>query len=295
MAMGAAAVLLWSLMVGLMRLTTESFGPQLGAALVYALGTCMLFVVHKPTPLRQVPAAFLFGCGALFVSYEAMIALAIGLSGGGTNTIQVSMLNYLWPTLTTVVWALMSGAGWLGRLGKALPGAALAVVGMILTLGGEQLVAGTDLFGELTANPLPYAMALVGAFLWALFSNVASRVAQGCNATAYFFLAVSVVLAVLYLAAGAPAPPKPVSLGGIAAVLSCAVSMSAGYALWNRAAVTGDVGKLSIVSYCAPVLSSAMSALLLRTLPGPVFWLGVALVAAGSILGWLLVARRHQP
>lgn len=71
--------------------------------------------------------------------------------------------------------------------------------------------------------------------------------------------------------------------------------MSAGYALWNRAAVTGDVGKLSIVSYCAPVLSSAMSALLLRTLPGPVFWLGVALVAAGSILGWLLVARRHQP
>lgn len=117
--------------------------------------------------------------------------------------------------------------------------------------------------------------------------------AQGCNATAYFFLAVSVVLLVLYLVTGAPAPPKPVSLGGIAAVLSCAASMAAGYALWNRAAATGDVGRLSIVSYCAPVLSSAMSALLLHTLPGPVFWLGVALVAAGSILGWLLVARRR--
>ncbi|MGN0037507.1 MAG: hypothetical protein ACI36Y_00005 [Coriobacteriales bacterium] len=37
-AMGAAAILLWSLMVGLMRLTTEALGAQLGPVLVYAAG-----------------------------------------------------------------------------------------------------------------------------------------------------------------------------------------------------------------------------------------------------------------
>ncbi|MGN0039218.1 MAG: aromatic amino acid DMT transporter YddG [Coriobacteriales bacterium] len=292
-AMGAAAILLWSLMVGLMRLTTEAFGAQLGPALVYAVGAAMLFAVHRPTPLGQLPRSFLLGCGALFVLYEVFLSLAVGLSAGGTQTIQVSMLNYLWPTLTMLVWALMSGPGRVTHLLKALPGALLAAAGMVLTVGGDSIPAGVPLLGGVGADPLPYALALGAAVIWAVYSNLASRSAGSSNATAYFFLGVAELLFAIYFAAGAPAPPRPLGLSGILPLLLCAASMAAGYALWNRAAAMGDMGRISVVSYFAPVLSSAMSSLLLQTLPCPAFWAGVALVAAGSVLGWLLVGRKQ--
>lgn len=286
-------MLLWSLMVGLMRLTTEAFGAQLGPALMYAAGAAMLFAMHRPTPLGQVPRPFLLGCGALFVLYEALLALAVGLSAGGAQTIQVSMLNYLWPTLTTVVWAIASGPGRPRKLLRAAPGALLAAAGMVLAVGGDAIMEGGLLAGADLADPLPYALALSAAAIWAAYSNLASRFAGESNATAYFFAGVAALLLALYAAAGAPEPPRPPDLQGAAALLACSASMSAGYALWNRAAALGDMGRISVVSYFAPVLSSAMSSLLLHALPGPAFWAGVALVAAGSVLGWLLVGRRQ--
>lgn len=275
-------------MVGLLRLTTNAFGAQLGTALVYTLGATLLFAVHRPAPLREIPRAYLAAGGGLFVSYEAIFALAIGLASTESQTIEVSMLNYLWPTLTVVFWAIAQrrpGAG-IASVFAIAPGAVLATVGVALTVGGEEILRSGGLFGEVASNPLPYALAFTAAILWGLYNNVGPALSNGRDATAYFFAAIAIVLWIVFLASGAPMPAHAPDIAQIFPLLATAAAVATGYALWGHGIMRGSMRVLSIASYFAPVLSSAASSILLATMPSPVFWIGAACVAAGSIASW---------
>ena len=60
--------------------------------------------------------------GGLFVFYEAAISASIGLAASSTQTVELSMVNYLWPSLTV----LLNSTAMRGARGfaRALPGAA---------------------------------------------------------------------------------------------------------------------------------------------------------------------------
>jgi hypothetical protein len=47
----------------------------------------------------RLPKRYLFGCGALFVSYEVALYLAVGLSVSDQQVLVVGLINYLWPAL----------------------------------------------------------------------------------------------------------------------------------------------------------------------------------------------------
>ena len=157
----------------------------------------------------------------------------------------------------------------------------------MLTVAGDEIAAGGALFAGLSTNPLPYALAFAAAVLWGLYNTVAPATSHGANATAWFFAGIAIVLWIVYFAAGAPEPARDLEPASVVPLFATAVAVACGYALWGHGLAYGDTRTLSIASYFAPVLSSLSSTVILATLPGPVFWAGAALVAAGSILSWI--------
>ena len=290
--MGIAAILCWSLMIGLLRATMNAFGSQLGGALVYTLGTLLLFVVNRPTSLRSISKKALLASGLLFVSYKVLLAIAVGLAASPAQTLEVSMLNYLWPTFTVLLWALFNGRKRGSVFLRVLPGALIATVGVGLAVGGRELVEQGSAFAEFLVNPLPYVAAGVAALLWGLYNTVTPKVSDGSNAIAYYFAAVAICLWTLFVAQGAPLP-EALQPSDLIPLFATAAAVAAGYALWGYAIVRGDGRTLSVASYATPILSTIATAIILVATPRPVFWVGAALVVVGSIASWIGMHAKH--
>ncbi len=63
-----------------MRLVTQSFGPLLGAALIYTLVSVAMWIVRRPAPLSTYSPRYLLIAGGLFVATEVLTSQAIGLA-----------------------------------------------------------------------------------------------------------------------------------------------------------------------------------------------------------------------
>ena len=105
---GLFAIVLWGFMAGLVRLVSESFGATLGSALIYTVGGMLLLIVRRPKPIREAPRKYLIAGGLMFIAYEASISLSIGLATTNAQSVEVSLVNYLWPTLLVLMTAAVS-------------------------------------------------------------------------------------------------------------------------------------------------------------------------------------------
>lgn len=288
-AIGFLALVFWSMMFGFVRLTSQGFGPVLGAALIYTFGAVSLFIVLKPARLSAYPKKYLLVSGFLFVFYEAAISLSIGLAATSTQTVELSMVNYLWPSLTVLMnsTATSGGRGFL----RAVPGAAIATVGVMLAVGGD---AGLDVgvvAADIASNPLPFVLTFAAAIGWSTYSVVTPRITNGKDATAYFMVGVAAVFWVVFAAQGAPAPAGGFSAASVLSLLCATGSIAAGYACWNHGLLFGNVSRMAVASYAAPFLSAVASSIILGLSLPALFWTGVVFVVAGSILNLLLGKR----
>lgn len=282
---GLLAIVLWGFMAGLVRLVSESFGATLGSALIYTVGGILLLVVRKPTPIRRAPRKYLIICGIMFVAYEASISLSIGLASTAAQSVEVSLVNYLWPTLLVLMTAAVShkrGAVW-----KALPGAIVATIGVAMAVGGESLNV-HEALRNISSNPLPYALAFAGAFIWAIYATVTPKMSDGYDCTTIFFCCVAVVLWLIHFTSGEGLPATAPGIGGYVALAACAASIAGGYACWGYGMLHGSMETLAIGSYATPLFSTASSTVLLGVALGASFWIGVALVVGGTLVNvWL--------
>ena len=282
---GLLAIVLWGFMAGLVRLVSESFGATLGSALIYTVGGILLLVVRKPTPIRRAPRKYLIICGIMFVAYEASISLSIGLASTAAQSVEVSLVNYLWPTLLVLMTAAVShkrGAVW-----KALPGAIVATIGVAMAVGGESLNV-HEALRNISSNPLPYALAFAGAFIWAIYATVTPKMSDGYDGTTIFFCCVAVVLWLIHFTSGEGLPATAPGIGGYVALAACAASIAGGYACWGYGMLHGSMETLAIGSYATPLFSAASSTVLLGVALGASFWIGVALVVGGTLVNvWL--------
>ena len=277
---GFLALVFWSMMFGFVRLTSQGFGVLLGGALIYTLGAISLFIVLRPSRPN-----------GLFVFYEAAISASIGLAASSTQTVELSMVNYLWPSLTV----LLNSTAMRGARGfaRALPGAAVATVGVMLAIGGDAGLDAGVVAADISSNPLPFALTLAAALAWASYSVVTPRITNGKDATPYFMIGVAAVFWVMFATSGAPVPQSMPSIGSILALLAAMGSIAAGYACWNHGLLFGNVSRMALASYAAPFLSVVASSIILGlALPG-LFWAGVAFVVAGSLLN-LLMGKRAE-
>lgn len=284
---GLVAILLWSSIVGLIRSVSDHLGPTGGAAMMYSVASVFLLLTVGGAKPRDFPRRYLAWGSVLFVAYELCLALSIGYANNGRQAIEVGMVNYLWPMFTIVAAIAFNGQktnAWI------LPGFVLSVVGIGRVLGGEQGFDVAGMLANVQDNPLSYGLAFAGALIWAGYCTVTARMAQGKNGVTLFFILVSVVLWIKYLLEGGGS--MVFSFEAIVYLLLAASAMGFGYAAWNVGILHGNVTVLAGASYFIPVLSAALSTLLLRTPLSLAFWQGAAMVCGGAILCWL--ATRGQ-
>ena len=112
--LGIAAILLWSGTVALARSIAERLGPLTAGAAVYLaaagfLGLHFWWTERSFGRLARLSRRYVIGCGALFVLYTVALFLALGLAADRRQTVEVGLLNYLWPTLTILLALLLLG------------------------------------------------------------------------------------------------------------------------------------------------------------------------------------------
>jgi drug/metabolite transporter (DMT)-like permease len=276
---GLAAVLLWSAVVGLIRSVSVHLGPTGGAAMTYSVASVFLLlsVGHARLPRR-----YLVWGSLLFVAYELCLSLSIGYADTARQAIEVGMVNYLWPTFTIVA-AILFNRQKTNVL--IVPGFVLSIVGICWVLGGAQGIDPDGMLRNVRANPLSYGLAFAGAMIWAAYCTVTARIAEGRNGVTLFFILVSITLWIKYLLEGGGR--MDFSPDAIVYLLLAAGAMGFGYGAWNVGILHGNVTILAGASYFIPVLSAALSTLLLRAPLSLAFWQGAAMVCGGAILCWL--------
>ena len=279
---GLVAILLWSSIVGLIRSVSSHLGPTGGAAMMYSVASVFLLLSVGWVRLREFPRRYLAWGSLLFVAYELCLSLSIGYANTSRQAIEVGMVNYLWPTFTIVAAILFNRqkANFL-----IVPGFALSIAGIGWVLGGEQGFDPAGMLDNLRDNPLSYGLAFAGALIWAAYCTVTARIANGRNGVTLFFVLVSAALWAKYLLEGGAA--MEFSFGAIVYLVLAAAAMGFGYGAWNVGILHGNVTILAGASYFIPVLSSALSVLVLGTPLSLAFWQGSAMVCGGAILCWL--------
>jgi len=281
---GLSAVLCWSTSVGLFRSVAEHLGPIGGAAAVFTLGALLVtlrFGMPRLAQLRAMHPAYLWGCGLLFVLYEIALSLSLGFASSRSQTLELGMINYLWPSLTIV----LATAFGLQRFRAGLvPGVLLAMAGIVLVLKGDSALSIASLWANVQSNPLAYGLAFSAAWLWPCYSVKAKRYAHGANALPAFLWAVGAVLWVKYALSAEPA--LQFSLPAAAQLCMLSGLTALGYSCWDHGLRAGNLTVMAVGSYFTPVLSALVGTVWLQVQPSWSFWQGVVLVTAGSLICW---------
>lgn len=278
---GILAILLWSTTVALIRSVTEQMGLIGGAAILYTISTITLLLVVGTQSWKSMPKFYmLVGC-ILFVVYELCLSLSIGMATSRSQVIEVGMLNYLWPSLTTLLALLMNKerAKW-----WIVIGVVVALLGVLVVLSGDQGISLVQIKNNVIANPWSYALALAGALIWAFYCNVTKRYAKGHNGVVLFTLMTAVALWVMYWVGDTP--PIHVNMHTAIEVIISGIAMGAAYGCWNVGILKGNLVLLATASYFTPVLSTLFAAFFLNINLTLTFMQGVLLVTLGSLICW---------
>ncbi|MCH9296224.1 aromatic amino acid DMT transporter YddG [Pantoea allii] len=284
---GLSAILLWSTTIGLLRSVSEAFGPTGGAALIYSTTAVLLCLTRGVPNPRNMPGRYLLTGGVLFVGYEICLALAVGLARDRHQSLEMGMINYLWPCLTIVLAIPFNQQRfrlWLW------PGLLLSLSGIIWVMKGANGDVTGQMVQNIASNPTAYLLAFIAAIAWALYNNITRRYARGSNGVTLFFMVTALALW-LKFALLTEYETLQFSVTAAAEVLFMGASTAVAYSAWNYGIQHGNLTLLATVSYFTPVLSALLASLWLGLTPPISFWQGVAMITAGSLICWLATRR----
>ncbi|RZI44175.1 drug/metabolite DMT transporter permease [Herbaspirillum sp. HC18] len=281
-AAGILAILLWSATIGLFRSIGEALGPVGGPAVIFTVSGVLVVLFAGIPSVRTIDRRYLLISGALFVAYEISLSLSIGYAHNRNQAMEVGMINYLWPSLTMLFAVLLRQQS--ASILLLAPGIALAFLGIVWVMKGNDPLSAARLAENFADNPLAYALAFLAAFLWAAYSVVSRRYGRGKSAVGLFLLATAGVLWFRYFQSSQP--PIHVSLPAAIQVMVLGAFTATAYSAWNYGVQSGSIGLLAALSYFTPVLSSCVASIWLGVMPPWTFWLGVAMVTGGSLMSW---------
>lgn len=285
-AVGALSMVFWGMIAGFERLTSQTFGAQLGVGVIYLFAVPLAFLLRRPERPSAYGWRYLLVSGLLFAGTDVLTGLSIGFAATPEQAVQVTIVNYLWPTLTVLgnlAFNKDARANWL-----IVPGTIVATLGVATVVGGDAGLDPVAIATNVASNPLPFAFALGDAVCWSTYSVVTPRISGGKDALAYFF-AMSMlggwgVWAVTSLVAGPQLPHEALTPIAFGAPVAAAVVLVLGYWCWNVGLLRGDPATLSMLSYVTPVCSGVSSAIILSLTLAPSFYVGLAMVVAGSLI-----------
>ena len=281
---GLSAILQWSSIVGLLKKISFSLGADLAVTLMYTLSTCILLIFFKIPNLKLISRQYLVFTTLLFVIYEVCFSYAIALAQTAQQAIEVSVVNYLWPSLTVVMLILF----------KEIKFNLFVIVGVAISLGGIVVIqmgqgsfSWANIMQNIHSNPISYILAFIGASLWSLYCVITKKYSNDHNPISFFFVAISVVLWIKYFWSHDFANLPSFDLITTSYLLIVSLVVALGYAAWNIGIIKGNITILVTLSYFSPVISTVMSMLILQTSLPTEFWYGVFLVTIGSFVCWI--------
>ncbi|CAB1221736.1 aromatic amino acid DMT transporter YddG [Acinetobacter bouvetii] len=281
---GFSAILQWSSIVGLLKKLSANIGADLAVTLMYSFSACILLLLFRIPNLKQISKSYLVFATLLFVVYELCFSYAIALSQTPQQAIEVSLVNYLWPSLTIVMLIIFKEIKFNVFV---IVGLAISLLGIVLTQMGNQSLSWTTISHNIQANPTSYVLAFLGASLWSLYCVITKKYSQGHNPIALFFVAITLVLWIkLFFTHDFTAVPDfDQSTCLYLLFVSCVTAL--GYAAWNVGIIQGNITILVTLSYFSPIFSTLISVLILQTQLSNEFWQGAILVTFGSFICWI--------
>ena len=160
----------------------------------------------------------------------------------------------------------------------------MAFLGIVWVMKGNGDFSVGRFAANIADNPVAYSLAFLAAFLWAAYSVVARKYGKGKSAVGLFLLATAAVLWTRYFQG--EQPPMRIDLSSSLQVFVLGAFTATAYSAWNFGIQRGNIGLLAALSYFTPVLSSCLASVWLGVTPPWTFWVGVALVTAGSFMSW---------
>ncbi len=122
--------------------------------MIYSLASVLLFFTVGIPKLETFPRIYLYLGSLLFVAYEICLSLSLGFAHNHSQSIEVGMVNYLWPSMTILMAVIF-------KQQKAnlllIPGMLLSFIGLCWVLSGDR---GLSLAGDF------YQRAKQSAELW---------------------------------------------------------------------------------------------------------------------------------
>ena len=283
---GFSAILQWSSIVGLLKQISFSIGPDLAVTFMYSFSTVILLLLFRIPKLREIPRTYLITATLLFLIYELCFSYAIALAQTAQQAIEVSLVNYLWPSLTIAALIVF----------KELKFNVFVLIGLAVSLGGIVIIqSGAGAFSwasvleNIQSNPVSYILAFIGAMLWSVYCVITKKYSQGHNPIAFFFAMIAVVLwlKMFFLHDFSIHSFPEISASTAMYMLMVSIVTALGYAAWNIGIIQGNITLLLTLSYFSPLFSSLISMVILDTKLSVEFWQGALLVTAGSFICWV--------
>lgn len=270
---GVGAVLLWSLLA-LLTVGSAPVPPLQLNAICFGIGGGIGLIWVAATggfgALRAVPpGVYAFGTLGLF-GYHLLYFSALRMAPAA----EAGLIAYLWPLLIV----LLSGL---------LPGESLRpqhIIGAVIGFAGAALIVSSEATA-FSAMALPgYALALLCAVTWAVYSVTSRRWSDVPTASvAVFCLATAVLSFGAHFLWETTAWPAT-GLGWFCVLALGAGPVGLAFFIWDIGVKKGDIQLLGVASYAAPLLSTL--ALILAGIAKPTAALAVAacLIAGGAAL-----------
>jgi drug/metabolite transporter (DMT)-like permease len=284
--LGLLAIVLWSTTfpVYTRMLNPSVGGLRAGAICFFAgglLGVGAAAWRRRRTPRTQpLPRAYLLICGSLFVLFTLALFLAIDCSRGAQQSIEITLINYLWIPLIFVLSIPVLKQ-------RARPmlaaGIAVATAGVFLcATSGRFSLAG--LIEHVRENPWPYPLALLNAICWAAYTVFTRRLLKPdqVDAMPVFMMIAGLLLMPIAMLRPMPVPWSP-GLVAAAAYASIFPGLLA-YSFWDVAIRRGDLPLITAASYATPLLATLVNCLLHRTPMTTTLFAACVLVVAGAAI-----------
>ena len=285
--LGFVAILLWSTTVAFTRSISENLGPFTSGASIYLLAGIFLYLTrfakHRTFKNLNKPSTlYIYGCGILFVIYTLCFYFAVGNATNSSQTLEIGLVNYLWPGLT-----ILFSIPILGRKASIwlLPGTILAFAGVYLVLTQGTTLSLVSIIENIRNSFLPYFSGLLAATSWALYSNLSRR--WGGTDTEGAVPLFSIITGLCFLILAVIFPEDMFwNSRVILEILFFSSATALAYLFWDISMRKGKIIFVAAGSYLVPLLSTIVSSLYLRILPTPILWWGCFLIILGSIVSW---------
>ena len=252
--MGVGAISLWSLSSACIVFAGKQLGiwqflaiTGLVSGLLQIVG--YLCMGRSLRPILRPPPRLWLAIALGFVIYQFLFSAALVTATTETQVVGVSLMNYLWPSLTVLftTW-LVPGERMHGRLAISL---ALSLAGVLLASGRDFSWSGAS------ASVWPYVMGGMAAVSWAAYCALTSRWrhwAKDFASAPLGFLVVSAVAATVCLCRR---EWQPMGLRAWAGVLVTSIGpWASGYMLWELALHRAPATTLGLLASAIPVLST---------------------------------------